>query len=192
MFKFSYGVDLNQTLYLSTGVSGARLHGPRRDHVEPFDHDGFWKEGSQVFCIGLWILVQPSVVADVHQYFSPQQVFDVPQGGIVFSTYGQEYDVGFAHSILVMGHVYHVREGFSCPLEMAASHHHVKAITKQSNGQTFGKIACADDGDSWLAGSLLGAVLQPVGQETEFGAGRAAAQQGNRVHVQPKSPGSKD
>lgn len=58
-------------MYLRAAVlEAALLQSPGRDDVEALDHDGVWQQRGQIFGVRLGILVDPPVVADVHQDFA--------------------------------------------------------------------------------------------------------------------------
>lgn len=58
-------------MYLRAAVpEAALLQSPGRDDVEALDHDGVRQQRGQIFGVRLGILVDPPVVADVHQDFA--------------------------------------------------------------------------------------------------------------------------
>lgn len=58
-------------MYLRAAVSeAALLQSPGRDDVEALHHHGVRQQRGQIFGVGLGILVDPPVVADVHQDFA--------------------------------------------------------------------------------------------------------------------------
>lgn len=58
-------------MYLCAAVSeAALLQSPGRDDVEALDHEGVWQQRGQIFGVRLGVLVDPPVVADVHQDFA--------------------------------------------------------------------------------------------------------------------------